>query len=130
MHIGFEKQHDTIILDCLMCGYNIAVLQTRLLKIPDRTLDLALKNVLAMEASQTNANDILHKPTGNSSVCRTYQSTFLRRTHVTDVAVAICFAMCGKIRSFSLVQKVRHRVCLALGHGHVAAAIMTRRNYR
>nr|XP_037285010.1 uncharacterized protein K02A2.6-like [Rhipicephalus microplus] len=48
---AFGEQLDSLLRDCFACGINDPAMQTRLLELPDSSLDDAVKAALAMEAA-------------------------------------------------------------------------------
>lgn len=55
---AFEDQLDSLLRDGFVCGINNPAMQTRLLELPDPTLDDAVRTALAMDAAAKHAGEI------------------------------------------------------------------------
>ncbi|XP_077534534.1 uncharacterized protein LOC144146455 [Haemaphysalis longicornis] len=57
---AFGEQLDSLFWDRCVCGINDPAMQTRLLELPDPSLDDAVKAALAMDAAAKDAGEIAH----------------------------------------------------------------------
>ncbi|KAM7291823.1 uncharacterized protein ISCGN_028394 [Ixodes scapularis] len=107
---AFNDQLDSLLRDRFVCGINNPAMQTRLLELPDPSLDNAVKAALAMEAAAKDASEIA-RAAGSPSTEAAVNKMATRS--------GAC-SRCGAAHSPSQCQFV-HAQCFTCGRtGHLA----------
>ncbi|EEC16206.1 hypothetical protein IscW_ISCW011925 [Ixodes scapularis] len=107
---AFGDQLDSLLRDRFVCGINNPAMQTRLLELPDPSLDDAVKAALAMEAAAKDASEIARAAGSPSTEAA---------VHKMATRSGAC-SRCGAAHSPSQCQFV-HAQCFTCGRtGHLA----------
>ncbi|KAM7309756.1 uncharacterized protein ISCGN_006744 [Ixodes scapularis] len=107
---AFGDQLDSLLRDRFVCGINNPAMQTRLLELPDPSLDDAVKAALAMEAAAKDASEIA-RAAGSPSTEATVNKMAARS--------GAC-SRCGAAHSPSQCQFVQAQ-CFTFSDGRITA---------